>query len=135
MNIIELTRQLGKELQASEEYKNLIVAREANDNDAELQDLIGKFNLKRIELNSLMSKEEKDQEAIAACNTELQSVYQIVMANPNMVAFNAAKTGLDSIMNQVNTILVKSINGEDPETCAAVEDSCSGSCSTCGGCH
>ena len=135
MNVLELTRQLGKEIQESQEYKDLVAAREANDNDESLQDMIGQFNLKRIELNTLMSKEEKDEEAIGACNTELQQVYQTVMGNPNMVAFNNAKVGLDAMMNKVNTILVKSINGEDPETCADEEASCGGSCSSCSGCH
>lgn len=136
MNVIELTRALGKEIQESQEYKDLMVARDANDNDEALQDLIGQFNLKRIELNSLMAKQEKDEDGIAACNTELQSVYQSVMGNANMIAFNNAKVGLDAMMTKINTILVKSVNGEDPETCAEVEDaSCGGNCGSCGGCH
>ena len=47
-NIIEKTRELAKLIQADPAYKNLVEAREKNDNDAELQDLIGKFKLKRI---------------------------------------------------------------------------------------
>lgn len=136
MTVIELTRALGKEIQESQEYKDLMVAREANDNDETLQDMIGQFNLKRIELNSLMAKPEKDEDAIAACNGDLQKVYQDVMGNPNMIAFNNAKVGLDAMMNKINTILVKSVNGEDPETCAdAEESSCGGNCGSCGGCH
>ena len=66
MALTDLARQMGKEIQASEEYKNLNAAKEANDNDAELQDLIGKFNLKRIEINTAMSAEKKDEEKLAA---------------------------------------------------------------------
>ena len=51
-----------------------------------------------------------------------------------MAAYNEAKNGMDMLMNQINAILVMSVNGEDPETCDPAP-SCTGSCSTCGGCH
>ncbi len=135
MNVVEMTRQLGTAIQASEEYKALVAARDTNDNDQALQDQIGEFNLKRMELNGLMTKEEKDEAAIAACNADLQAVYQAVMNNPNMIAFNEAKTGMDTMMAQVNTILSKTMNGEDPQTCPAEDAACGGSCSSCAGCH
>ena len=75
MSIIDLARQMGKEIQASEEYKELHDAKEANDNDAELQDSIGKFNLKRIELSTAMSAEKKDDAKIADIDRELKAVY------------------------------------------------------------
>ena len=39
------------------------------------------------------------------------------------------------VLDQINNIITASANGEDPETCPAVAHKCSGSCSTCGGCH
>ena len=67
-------------------------------------------------------------------NNELRELYQQVMSNVNMAAYNEAKNGMDMLMNQINAILVMSVNGEDPETCDPAT-SCTGSCSTCGGCH
>jgi cell fate (sporulation/competence/biofilm development) regulator YlbF (YheA/YmcA/DUF963 family) len=135
MTIIELAREMGKEIQKTEAYKNLYAAQDANDKDEVLQDQIGQFNMKRIELNTAMSAETKDNEKINACNEELKAIYAEIMQNPNMIAFNTAKNELDSMMNQITTILMKSVNGEDPETCEAVEHSCGGSCSSCSGCH
>ena len=135
MSIIDLARQMGKEIQASEEYKALHDAKEANDNDAELQDSIGKFNLKRIELSTAMSAEKKDAAKIADIDRELKAVYQSIMQNPHMAAFNHAKQEMDKMMNEVTTILMLCVNGEDPDTCSAEQSGCSGSCSTCGGCH
>ena len=43
------------------------------------------------------------------------------------------KTALDEVVSKVNSILLMCINGEDPATCEP--SNCSGSCSTCGGCH
>ncbi len=134
MDLIKQAREMGKAIQASEEYAKLKKAQEANDNDEELQDLIGKFNLKRMELNNLLAKDEKDEEKLGKMNQELRDLYQSVMSNVHMAEYNEAKNAMDMLMNQVNAILVLSVNGEDPETCDPAP-SCSGSCSTCGGCH
>jgi cell fate (sporulation/competence/biofilm development) regulator YlbF (YheA/YmcA/DUF963 family) len=135
MAIIDLARQMGKEIQASEEYKALNHAKEVNDQDEALQDSIGKFNLKRIELSTAMSAEKKDDDKIAELDRELKAIYQSIMQNPNMVAFNNAKQAMDQMMNEVTTILMLCVNGEDPDTCSPDLSGCSGSCATCGGCH
>ena len=134
MDLIKQAREMGKLIQASEEYKRLDAAKKANDADSELQDTIGKFNLKRMELNNQLAKDEKDEDKLGTLNNELRDLYQKVMTNPNMSAYEEAKKAVDMIMNQINAILVMSVNGEDPETCDPAP-SCTGSCSTCGGCH
>lgn len=134
MKLIEMAREMGKEIQNMSEYKRLMAAKEANDNDKELQDGIGKFNLKRLEMNNEMQKPERDDAKLQALNEELQKIYTEVMGNASMMEFNIAKQEMDEIMQQVNAILTMCVNGEDPETCE-IPTGCSGSCSTCGGCH
>lgn len=134
MKLIEMAREMGKEIQSTAEYKRLMAAKEANDNDKDLQDGIGKFNLKRLEMNNEMQKPERDDAKMQALNEELQKIYTEVMGNPSMMEFNIAKQEMDEIMQQVNAILTMCVNGEDPETCE-IPTACSGSCSTCGGCH
>lgn len=135
MDIVLMAREMGKELQKSEEYANLQKAMKANDNDSVLQDLIGAFNIQRIALNTEMQKKEADEVKIKDMNTALQKVYGQIMANPSMVAYNEAKQAMDALMNRVNTVLIHSVNGADPDTCPDHEESCGGSCATCGGCH
>lgn len=132
--IIEKTRELAKLIQADPAYKNLIEAREKNDNDAELQDLIGKFNLKRIELNQAMSEAERNQDKINAADAELKEIYQKIMTNENMIAYDKATNEMSLIMNKINRIISGAANGEDPDT-IDTEASCTGSCSSCSGCH
>ena len=134
MDLIKQAREMGKAIQASEEYANLKKAQDVNDNDAGLQDLIGQFNLKRLELNNLLADDNKDQEKVNKANADLRQLYQDVMNNPNMVAYNEARNAMDMLMNQVTTILSMCVNGEDPDTCDPAP-SCTGSCATCGGCH
>ena len=133
-NIIEKTRELAKLIQEDPAYKNLVAAREKNDNDQELQDLIGKFNLKRIELNQAMSESERNQDKINAADAELKEIYQKIMANENMIAYDKATNEMSLIMNKINRIISGAANGEDPDT-IDTEASCTGSCSSCSGCH
>lgn len=135
MDLIQQAREMGKTIQASEEYKRLMAAQEANDQDIALQDGIGEFNLKRLELNNEMQKEEKDANKLQALNTELQQIYTDVMGNPNMMEFNMAKQEMDEMMQKVNAILTLCVNGEDPDTCEIPAAGCGGSCSSCSGCH
>lgn len=136
MNVIELARQLGAELQADERYKTFAVAKANNDNDAELQAMIGKFNDLRRELNVEMSKEEKDGEAMTKLDGEIKKLYGDIMTRPSMVEYNSAREALDKLLSSVNFIITMAANGEDPMTCPEEQPhSCSGSCSSCGGCH
>ncbi len=133
MDIIEMTRALGKAIQQDERYIRLSVARDNNDNDEKLQEMIGNFNLKRVEVNQEAARPDKDQAKLDALNESIRALYKEIMENPNMVEFNAAKEEIDSLMNFVNQILVLSVNGQDPDT--VEQSSCTGSCSTCAGCH
>lgn len=134
MDIIKMTRELGKLIQQDERYIAYNKAKDANDEDKELQQLIGEFNMKRIELNTEMSKDEKDSEKLKELDEQIKALYAKVMENKNMSAFNDAKTAMDNMLSEINTIITMCANGEDPETCSA-QHSCGGSCSSCGGCH
>ncbi len=136
MNVIDKARELGKMIQADERYAVYCKAKEANDNDSALQQLINEFQMKRIELNAEMGKEDRSAEKLTALDNEIKSLYGTIMANPNMAAYNEAKNAMDTMLSQINMVITYSANGEDPETCPTEEPhSCGGSCSTCGGCH
>lgn len=134
MDVIELTRELGKAIQADERFVRYNKARLANDNDTDLQNAIGQFNIKRMELEKAVGDEEKDQEKVKVLNEELRKLYGDIMSSAAMVEYNTSKALLDQMMNEVNTILTKTLDGEDPATCDT-DAGCTGSCSTCGGCH
>ena len=78
--------------------------------------------------------EEKDEIKMRELNENLRKTYSEIMATPAMMEYNAAKAELDKMITQVNVIIAKSVEGEDPETCEA-ETACSGNCAACGGCH
>lgn len=131
--VIKMARKLAKLIQQENAYKSMMLAHANNDDDPELQELIGKFNLIKVELNQAMTEEKPEQEKLTRLDRELKETYQQIMDNENMKAFSIAKEEMDLLMRKINTIISAAINGENPDEVNV--DACSGSCSTCGGCH
>ena len=134
MDVIKAVRELGKAIQQDERFIRYAKARLENDNNEELQAAIGKFNIIRMDMDRIMNSEDKDENKIKELNEELRRVYGEIMSAPAMVEYNTAKVDLDQMINEINTVISKTLEGEDPETCETAA-ACTGSCSTWGGCH
>lgn len=134
MNIIDLARQIGVAIQNDETYIRFRAAEQIVESDDKLQELIGEFNMLKMSINNEVTKNEQNSEKIAGLNEKCKAAYEQIMQNENMVKYNEEKKQLDSILVRVNTIIMKSVQGEDPMT-ADYNSQCGGSCETCGGCH
>ena len=134
MGIIEATRVLGTEIQKDERFITYIKAKLANDNDEALQNQIGEFNTTRMNLDREMNAETQDENKIRELNEKLREIYTAVMSSQSMLNYNTAKAELDAMLNEINSIIMQCVEGEDPTTCEP-QSACTGSCSTCGGCH
>ena len=136
MDIIELTRELGKAIQADHRFVELRLAHQASDEDQALQDAIGEFNLKRMAISNEAAKPDRNDETMQRLNKEFREVYGKIMANEHMQRYDAAKNEFDALFQRVTGILNLCAEGEDPETCDYDAASCNGDCSSCGGgCH
>ena len=134
MDIIEMTRELGKALQNDERFIAYTLAKQANDNDAELQELLAKFDVLRDTLSKEFGKgDEGNQETIQKTDAELKACYKSIMSNKNMAVFQSAQTALENLVSNMTQIITMCANGKDPETCEP-STGCTGSCATCGGC-
>ena len=134
MDTVSMARELGKAMQQDDRYIAYNLAKQANDEDTQLQSLINAFNLKRMELQMEIGKPDKDNDKVQELNEVIKSSYKTIMENPRMLAYNAAKTGFDELMSQINTIISMSANGMDPDAIDLESASCAGDCSSCGGC-
>ena len=134
MDIIEMTRKLGVAIQQEEIFKNYIKAKAANDNDVELQDMIGQFNVIRMQLDQALSADEKDGDKVKELNGQLKDTYTAIMGRESMMNYNIAKGDLDVLVTQINAVIEHTLDGDDPMTCD-IASNCTGSCSTCAGCH
>ncbi len=135
MDVMDAVRALGAAIQEDERYKNLVEAKRATENDKELQDIIGEFNVASMSIDNEFAKgDEKDEEKVKEYNATLRRLYGKIMCNETMINFNKAKAEFEAMMKRVNGIIELCIDGEDPKTCEP-QEGCTGSCATCGGCH
>lgn len=135
MDIIELTRELGRTMQADERYIKMRLAQQESDEDEPLQGLIGEFNLKRMAINNEAKKDDRDEETIKRLNEEFRAVYAQIMQNEHMQKYNDAKEEFDALLQRITAIIGLCADGEDPDTCDYDAASCGGDCSSCAGCH
>ena len=136
MDVIKMTRELGKAIQQDEKYLKFTEAKKANEADDKLNELIGKLNLIQLSYQQEAEKETPDEAKMKQFDEEFRSVYGDVMINENMKKYEEARQEVDNMMNYVMQILSLCVNGEDPDTCEPVneEGGCSGNCSSCSGC-
>ena len=134
MDIIEMTRELGKALQTDDRYIAYMLAKQVNDGDEELQEQIDSFEKMRYDLSMELTKENKDTDKVKELDENIKATYNKIMSNKNMIVFTAAQKSLESLVNNMQQIITMSANGEDPATCEP-STGCTGSCATCGGCH
>ena len=137
MSVIELTRQLGAEIQKDERYLAFAAAKEANEKDEALNALMGEIQMIQMNYQLEASKENPDSAKMQEFEAEFNAKYEAFMANENMQKYDEARAEVDSMMNYIMQILGLCVNGADPATCEPEQHdhSCDGSCSSCSGCH
>jgi cell fate (sporulation/competence/biofilm development) regulator YlbF (YheA/YmcA/DUF963 family) len=132
MDIITQARELGAAIQADSRYTFFKDVKALMDSDEALQQKIGAFNLERMNLDTELSKSDKNDETIKELNARIKTLYSEIMTDPQMTKYEEAKNALEELIGQVNTIIEVSVNGGDPLTCDLT--SCTHDCRTCGGC-
>ena len=127
-NIKALAEQLGSAIKNSGEYKGYEKAKEAYDTDETLQELIKEFNLRKMAVMQQMQSKTKDDRKLSELQDQMRQSYNDVTANPVMAEYNEAKDKLEAVVNEVYEIINYYVTGQEP-------GSCTGSCSSCSGCH
>lgn len=132
-----LARELGKTVQADERYIAYLNCKKANDEDKELQNLIGRLNLIQMNYQQEAAKADSDENKLKLYNEDFENVYGEIMTNQSMKKFEEAKQDVDDMMNYVVKLLSMVTNGADPEIAQpdmTPETGCTGDCGSCGGC-
>lgn len=134
MSILEEALIFAKKIQETQQYLNLKKAKEINDSDENLQNLVNEFNMLKLKFEHNLNKKETDE----GDGKKLTELYDKIMENENMVAFNEASDEMNALMNKINKILVAAVNGKNVDE---FEDSdfedeagCAGNCHNCSGC-
>ena len=121
MDCIDLFKKAAAAMQTDPRYLELDAARRENDNDQELQGLIGEFNLKRLDLNNESAKPEPDTAHVADLNQQVNDLYTQIMSSEGMVRYNTAKKECEAMVSHIDAIINTAMNGGDPMT---VQEAC-----------
>lgn len=128
-DILEMAKELGLAIENSKEFENLKNAETIQANDEKAQNLIGEYNLARMNIMQKAQGENLTQEDYDKIRTELADEFDKLMCYDVIKNFIDAKEAFDSMYEQVKNIVDFYANGEKQSS------GCSGSCSSCGGCH
>ena len=134
MDILQMTRELGKAIQKDDRYIALMATSAATEKNPELHADMITFSQLRAELNSALSNPEKNKEKLTELDSQLQKVYNRIISTPEMIAYHAAKREMEDLVAYLTQIITGSANGEDPDTIEP-QTGCSGSCASCAGCN
>ncbi len=128
-SIMNAAEALGKLIGESEERKRATIAVNALMNNETAAKLMMDYNeLRQKEMMKLQVKEPSKEELEAFQNL-MQTEFKKLAENEIVAEYMEANKAYEALVKRVNGVLGYYINGEEPES------GCSGSCSSCGGCH
>ena len=134
-NVIVKFKEAAVALQQDPRFLAMAEADRAASEDAELQDLLGEFNITRMNIQEEQVKSEPNNERLGELNLKTADLYNKIMGHPKMLAYEEAKKEAEQIMVYVDAIIQSAMAGEDPMEVEEPSASCSGSCASCAGCH
>ena len=134
MDIIKLTRELGKAIQQDERYLKLDECIAANEKDDALNDLMAKVQLTQLAYQK-EAQNGANAEKMQEIEKEFNALYTEIMKNPNMQNYEKARADIDDMMNYITGILALCVNGENPETWEPPKPDCDHDHDCDCGCH
>ena len=127
--IIEKARELGMMLAESDEMKALKGAEELQLSDKDAQELLMEYANTRDALSQRAASPDVTKEDFEAIQKEMNDAFAKIMTNENIKRYIEANRDFKNLIDQVNAIISFFVKGEEQG------GSCSGNCSSCGGCH
>jgi len=127
--IIEKARELGMMLAESDEMKALKGAEELQLADTAAQELLMEYANTREALAQRASAPDVTKEDFEQIQKEMNDAFAKIMTNENIKRYIEANRDFKTLIDQVNSIISFFVKGEEQG------GSCSGNCSSCGGCN
>lgn len=116
MDIIELAREIGKEIQKDEDYVKMRLAVQAREADEELKKLENEYDIKCAELQGEAVIPDKDAGKLEQICEEMAPLHRMIMKNVNFANYVRSKERFDVKLRRVLAIIKNSAEGNDPET-------------------
>lgn len=128
--VIECARALGEAIVASEEFRQMQIAEHAAMGDPAVAEAMSRYLECKSAVQDCMRADEPNPDEIARLGAEMDEAQRQMNAMEAVDAMTTARQRFSAMMNQVNNVMQFIITGE-----ADTDGSCTGNCSTCGGCR
>ena len=132
LQIVELAKQLGKELQNSNKFKEYTEARKAFLADDELKTKLSEFKVQKALLDKQAELQNADEAVIDAIGARAEVLYREINENPVFVKFQTAEQEFNVLLGAVNSTIGSFL--ADPDEMKSASGACSGNCKSCKGC-
>ena len=126
--VLNQAELLAEAILESEEYINMRLAEQAAMKDEKATQLIAAYTEKRQAVENLLADANMDHGALSKAGEELQNVEHAIDENEVLNRMRQTNEAFSQMMQKVNSIIRYVVTGEEEE------ESCGGSCSSCGGC-
>ena len=127
--ILQKAHELGELLANSKELARYQEQEISFFSDEEAQNALKEYEAKSTALSEEMRGATMTPEALESFRTRMAENMQVLTQNATAREYLEAKSAFNKIITSVNEIIGYHIRGEQ------AEDSCSGNCSGCSGCH
>jgi cell fate (sporulation/competence/biofilm development) regulator YlbF (YheA/YmcA/DUF963 family) len=117
--------QLGEAILESEEYIAMRLAEQAVIDNDDAQKLVQTYSERKDAFQAELAKKPMDQEAIAKAGSAVKETEKQLTDNELISNMLTKKNEYSDMMQEVNSIISRVVNGES-------EGGCSGSCEGCG---
>jgi len=128
--VLNQAEMLAEAILESEEYISMRLAEQAAMRDENATQLIASYSEKRQAIESLLADANMDHGALAKAGQELQDVERAIDECEVLNKMRATNEVFNAMMKKVNSIIRYVVTGEEEQ-----EEGCTGSCSSCSGCH
>lgn len=126
--IFEKAKELADLIAYSDEKKNAQEASRLLMEDAEASDLINGYNEKREAKLAEYKDKQPTKDEVEAINEYLQLEFNKIMENEVIREYVKASRVFEMMLTQMDNIIKQGVSVDNG-------GGCSGSCSTCSGCH
>lgn len=128
--VLNQAEMLAEAILESEEYITMRLAEQAAMRDENATQLIAAYSEKRQAVESLLADANMDHGALAKAGQELQDVEHAIDTCELLTKMRQSNDAFNAMMKKVNSIIRYVVTGEEEQA-----EGCSGSCSSCSGCH
>ena len=129
--IFAKTRELGEALLESDVYKKMREAEEKAMQNAEAAEMMAHYLEKRGQIQQAMEEENPDPAMMKRLSDEMDEIQEKLQLVDDIANLTAARAEFNGLIGQINQVLQFIVTGRMTED----GGDCTGSCSTCGGCH